>query len=124
MAGKQSKSAMLVKKKVWVPMIAPALFNNQPIGEMYLTEDANPVGRQVTVSLMTLTGDPQRQNIHISFKISKAENNQLLTTLVNWNWARSGQHLEAGRMSIRQIVEHMVEHEAAHVADIRRLRKG
>lgn len=84
MAGKQSKSAMLVKKKVWVPMIAPALFNNQPIGEMYLTEDANPVGRHVTVSLMTLTGDPQRQNIHISFKISKAENNQLLTTLVGF----------------------------------------
>jgi len=27
-------------------------------------------------------------------------------------------------MSIRQIVEHMVEHEAAHVADIRQLRKG
>ena len=49
---------------------------------------------------------------------------ELLTTLVNWNWARSGQHLEAGRMSIRQIVEHMVEHEADHVEDIRRLRKG
>jgi uncharacterized damage-inducible protein DinB len=49
---------------------------------------------------------------------------ELLTTLVNWNWARSGQHLEAGRMSIRQIVEHMVEHEAAHVADIRTLRAG
>ena len=49
---------------------------------------------------------------------------ELLTTLVNWNWARSGQHLEAGRMSIRQIVEHMVEHEAAHVDEIRRLRKG
>ena len=49
---------------------------------------------------------------------------ELLTTLVNWNWARSGQHLEAGRMSIRQMVEHMVEHEGAHVDDIRRLRKG
>jgi hypothetical protein len=46
----------------------------------------------------------------------------LLTTLVNWNWARSGQHLEAGRMSIRQIVEHMVEHEEQHLDDIRRLR--
>ena len=49
---------------------------------------------------------------------------ELLTTLVNWNWARSGQHLEVGRMSIRQMVEHMVEHEASHVADIRQLRKG
>lgn len=46
----------------------------------------------------------------------------LLTSLVNWNWARTGQHTERGRTSIRQIVEHMVEHEAAHVADIRRLR--
>ena len=46
----------------------------------------------------------------------------LLTTLVNWNWARTGQHLEAGRMSIRQIVEHMVHHESEHLDDVRRLR--
>ncbi len=47
---------------------------------------------------------------------------QLLTTLVNWNWARTGQHLESGRTSIRQIVEHMVEHEEQHLHDIRALR--
>jgi hypothetical protein len=46
----------------------------------------------------------------------------LLTSLVNWNWARTGQHLEVGRLSIRQIVEHMVEHEAGHLAEIQRLR--
>jgi uncharacterized damage-inducible protein DinB len=48
----------------------------------------------------------------------------LLTTLVNWNWARTGQHLEDGRMSIRQIVEHMIDHEAEHLADIRALREA
>jgi Mg2+ and Co2+ transporter CorA len=47
---------------------------------------------------------------------------QLLTTLVNWNWARTGQHREMGRKSIRQMVEHMVDHEAEHLADIRTLR--
>jgi uncharacterized damage-inducible protein DinB len=47
---------------------------------------------------------------------------QLLTTLVNWNWARTGQHTERGRTSIRQIVEHMVEHEEQHRRDIRTLR--
>jgi hypothetical protein len=46
----------------------------------------------------------------------------LLTTLVNWNWARTGQHLERGRTSIKQLVEYMVEHEAEHLADVRRLR--
>ena len=55
-------------------------------------------------------------------RIHRAETVQLLTTLVNWNWARTGQHLEAGRMSIRKIVEHMVEHEADHLDEIRRLR--
>lgn len=46
----------------------------------------------------------------------------LLTSLVNWNWARSGQHLERGRVSIRQLVEHMIEHEHEHLEDIRHLR--
>jgi hypothetical protein len=48
----------------------------------------------------------------------------LLTSLVNWNWARTGQHLEDGRRSIRQIVEHMIEHEAEHLHDILKLREG
>jgi len=52
----------------------------------------------------------------------RADTVQLLTTLVNWNWARTGQHLEDGRVSIRQLVEHMIEHEAEHLEDIRRLR--
>jgi len=46
----------------------------------------------------------------------------LLTSLVNWNWARTGQHLENGRMSIRQVVEHMIEHEQEHLEELRRLR--
>lgn len=52
----------------------------------------------------------------------RADTVTLLTTLVNWNWARTGQHIETGRRSIRQIVEHMVEHEAGHLAELRRLR--
>jgi hypothetical protein len=52
----------------------------------------------------------------------RARTVRLLTTLVNWNWARTGQHLEDGRMSIRQIVELMIDHEAGHLAEIHRLR--
>jgi uncharacterized damage-inducible protein DinB len=53
---------------------------------------------------------------------TRATTVQLLTTLVNWNWARTGQHLEDGRLSIRQLVEHMIDHEADHVAGVLRLR--
>lgn len=80
-----SKAAVIVKKKVWLPIIAPALFNNQQIGEMYLAEDANPAGRRVSVSLMVLTGDPQKQNVHISFDVTKKENNKLLTKIVGYS---------------------------------------
>jgi hypothetical protein len=52
----------------------------------------------------------------------RGESVQLLTTLVNWNWARTGRHLETGRTSIRQLVEHMIEHESDHLAEIRRLK--
>ncbi|MBI2724321.1 MAG: DinB family protein [Chloroflexi bacterium] len=52
----------------------------------------------------------------------RARTTALLTSLVNWNWARTGVHLENGRMSIRQLVEHMIEHEHGHVAHIRALR--
>ncbi len=86
MAGKpSSKAALLVKKKVWVPIIAPELFTNQQIGETYLEEPSQGVGRQVKVSLMVLTGDPQRQNVAISFKIHKAENNQLFTQTIGYS---------------------------------------
>jgi hypothetical protein len=52
----------------------------------------------------------------------RAKTVSLLTTLVNWNWARTGQHLEFGRMSIRQLVEEMVAHEAEHLDDVLKLR--
>jgi hypothetical protein len=43
----------------------------------------------------------------------------LLTSLVNWNWARSGRHETLGRVSIRQLVEHMLDDEATHLAALR-----
>jgi hypothetical protein len=44
---------------------------------------------------------------------------ELLTSLVNWNWARSGRHETLGRVSIRQLVEHMIDDEATHLAALR-----
>lgn len=51
----------------------------------------------------------------------RIETVQLLTSLVNWNWARTGQHREQGRKSIRQTVEYMIAHEAEHLDEIRLL---
>jgi len=48
---------------------------------------------------------------------------QVLTELVDANWARTGQHLERGTLSIRQHVEHLVDHEAMHLEQIRALKQ-
>jgi ribosomal protein S3AE len=85
MAQKTSKAAVLIKKKSWLPIIAPGLFNNQPMGEMHIADESDPAGRKVTVSLMVLTGDPQRQNVHISFEVTKKENNQIMTRTVGYS---------------------------------------
>ncbi len=52
----------------------------------------------------------------------RADTVSLLTTLVNWNWARSGRHPTRGRLSIRQYVEWIAEHDAEHLAELARLR--
>ena len=48
---------------------------------------------------------------------------QVLTELVDANWARTGQHLERGTFSIRQHVEHLVDHEVVHLEQIRALKQ-
>ena len=58
-----------IKKKKWVSINAPKLFNEQHIGQSYVGEAEDLVGRKVTVSLMTLTNDPQKQNVHVTFNI-------------------------------------------------------
>jgi len=48
---------------------------------------------------------------------------QVLTELVDANWARTGRHQERGTFSIRQHVEHLVRHEAMHLEHIRALKQ-
>jgi hypothetical protein len=48
---------------------------------------------------------------------------QVLTELVDANWARTGRHLERGIFSIRQFVEQLVRHEAMHLEHIRTLKQ-
>lgn len=70
-----------VKKKRWVSIVAPALFNNAFLGEVYVVEPEEAVGRAITVSLMVITGDPKRQSTHISFKVDGYQDGNLVTSM-------------------------------------------
>ena len=81
---KAPAKAVIVKKKRWVAIIAPKLFNDQLLGESFVEEPANLVGRCVSVSLMVLTGDPQKQNVSVSFKIVGVQNDMVTTELTGY----------------------------------------
>jgi len=70
-----------VKKKRWVGIAAPALFDNMFLGEVYLGEAEEAIGRVITVSLMAITGDPKRQATKISFKIDGVQEGVLTTSI-------------------------------------------
>ena len=52
----------------------------------------------------------------------RAETVDMLAELVHWNWARQGRHEERGRLSIRQLVDFAIEHDEAHLDQVRTLK--
>jgi len=84
MAKGTTAAAVIVKKKKWVPIRAPKLFNEQVIGESFVGEAQELVGRHVTVSLMVLTGDPQKQTVNVSFKITGSKDNAVFCELIGY----------------------------------------
>lgn len=81
---KSKSAAVVIKKKRWVRIIAPVLFNSQIIGESFVAEPADLVGRCVSVSLMILTGDPQRQSSVAKFKITGVEKDVVNTEFLGY----------------------------------------
>ena len=58
------------------------------------------------------------------FSAQRREIVEMLSDLVHWNWARTGRHEELGRISIRQLVDRAVAHDAMHLAQIRSLKEA
>lgn len=71
--------AAVIKKKRWVVILAPKIFNEQPIGETYISEFSEAQGRDASVSLTAITGDPQKQNIVLSFTMNGNTANAITT---------------------------------------------
>lgn len=77
------KAATVIKKR-WIPILAPKLFNEAEIGETYVADPATVKGRDITVSLMTLTNDPQKQAINVHFKIVNVEADKAHTEFLGY----------------------------------------
>lgn len=75
----KAKSAIKVKKKQWVEIVAPKVFNEKVIGESPMVDPAKLIGRPVLVNMMALTNDPKKQNVSLKFTISFIGDNKAKT---------------------------------------------
>ncbi len=82
MASKQKAQAgVKVKKKIWVSLVAPKMFNEQIIGETPTYVATDIIGKVVSANLMTLTGDARKQSIITKLKIVDVKEGKAYTKL-------------------------------------------
>ena len=83
-----AKVLQQVKKK-WVQIYAPKSLHDSFLGETYIGDFNDAIGKEITVSLMTLTGEPQKQSIMLSFKMIGSRNNTIVTDVIGYKMVPS-----------------------------------
>ena len=78
---KASKATVQVKKKRWTMIYAPKLFNEMPLGETYVLEPKEALGKVVRVSVMQITGESQKQYISAGFMVTDVAGDKILTRI-------------------------------------------
>jgi small subunit ribosomal protein S3Ae len=73
-----------LRKKKWFAILAPRLFKELVIGEVYLYEAKAMVGRRMTVNMMNLTGNPRNQHINVRFKIYDVKESHGMTEILGF----------------------------------------
>jgi len=79
MAINKSKTIDPWKLKRWYPIYGPKYLRGAFIGETPATESKNVVGREVNISLAAVLNDMKKQNINVTFKITKLEGSNAIT---------------------------------------------
>ncbi len=77
-----TKAKLLIKKKIWVPIVGPEWSQEQYIGETHVVEPKQALGKTVVASLASLTGDSQKQQANLKFVINKVSAEKLGTDVV------------------------------------------
>ena len=73
MAKIRKKTGGKVRKKKWLKIIAPRAFNNMVLGESYVYDAKQLMGKSLKVNMMTLSRDPKQQHLNILFKVTKLD---------------------------------------------------
>lgn len=69
------------KKKNWYTIVAPKVLNNVSLGETYVYNKENIIGKTMKLNLSTFTNDMRRQNLDVKFQIIAFADNKATTTI-------------------------------------------
>ena len=110
---------MAVLKKHWVPVVAPALFKHEHLGDSFVLETETLAGRGISVNLMNLTGDMKKQNLSISFRITNVKEGKAhtRTTAIHMQPGSLKRLVRRGRTKIDDSFAITLKH--GHVARIK-----
>ncbi|MBS3128768.1 hypothetical protein J4410_06520 [Candidatus Woesearchaeota archaeon] len=78
------KKKMIIRKKIWVPLEAPEFFNHAHLGDAFVYDAKEALGKRVTINLSMLVRDPKKQNINVSFDVVQIVDQTGNTRLVEY----------------------------------------
>lgn len=90
MAPKKKVAKTKVKKKKWMPVLAPKLFNNVVLGETHIQADEQVLQKSITLNLSTVMNDMRKQGYMVRFDVIKAHEGKALTALTGLTMTPSG----------------------------------
>ncbi|MDP2750104.1 MAG: hypothetical protein Q8O89_04705 [Nanoarchaeota archaeon] len=86
---KQKQSSAKIRRKIWVEILAPEMLGNAHVGETFVYEPQETVGKNITVNLMTVTKDPKKQNSEVGLEVIGVQNNVAVTKIKSYMMAPS-----------------------------------
>jgi len=84
MATKKKVTTTKVKKKKWYPILASKNFNEQLLGESYVSDPEQLSNKFVNINLSTLTGNFRDQNLNLTFKVFSIVESKARTVLIRY----------------------------------------
>jgi ribosomal protein S3AE len=73
------------KKKYWYTVVAPQDFQSVKLGETPAFTAQDLIGKVLHINLMTLTNDPKKQAVNLSFKIVQVSQTTAVTNLFQYS---------------------------------------
>ena len=80
---KRKSQTIKKKKKIWCKIVAPSDFASKEIGEAYVNETKDLVGKEVRVNLM-FVAKTRNSNIRLTFRVTSTKDERGITELISY----------------------------------------